>query len=109
MWKPRGSLDVGLPDGTDDTTFLDALQRLLPTVVASRPEVIFYLAGADPYRDDQLGGLNLTMEGLRRRDRMVLEAAVTARVPVASRSRASLALELSRRRRALRCLLTRHR
>jgi acetoin utilization deacetylase AcuC-like enzyme len=81
-WKPRGSLDIGLSDGTDDARFLDELQRALPTVMASRPQVIFYLAGADPYRDDQLGGLNLTMEGLRRRDKMVLEAAVTARVPV---------------------------
>ena len=66
MWKPRGSLDIGLPDGTGDATFLGELDRALPQVVAHRPECVFYLAGADPYEDDQLGGLRLTKEGLRR-------------------------------------------
>jgi acetoin utilization deacetylase AcuC-like enzyme len=73
LWKPRGSLDIGLSDGTDDATFLDHLRRALPTVMASRPQCVFYLAGADPYEDDQLGGLRLTREGLRTRDRMVIE------------------------------------
>ena len=82
MWKPRGSLDVGLPDGADDATFLGELQRALPKVVAHRPQCVFYLAGADPYEDDQLGGLRLTKEGLRRRDRLVIETFRTADVPL---------------------------
>lgn len=82
MWKPRGSLDIGLADGAGDGTFLADLERALPQVMASRPQCLFYLAGADPYRDDQLGGLTLTMEGLHRRDRMVMETAESAGVPV---------------------------
>src|SRR5207247_10854513 len=75
MWKPRSTLDVGLPDGTGDETYLRELDRALPQVLGQRPQCVFYLAGADPYEDDQLGGLRLTKDGLRRRDRMVIEAA----------------------------------
>ena len=82
MWKPRGSLDVGLPDGTHDATFLNELERALPAVMASRPECVFYLAGADPYEDDQLGGLRLTKAGLRARDRMVIDAVRAAGIPL---------------------------
>jgi acetoin utilization deacetylase AcuC-like enzyme len=81
-WKPRGSLDVGLPDGVHDTTYLAELEKALPAVIASRPQCMFYLAGADPYEDDQLGGLRLTRDGLRRRDRMVIEAARRSHVPL---------------------------
>jgi acetoin utilization deacetylase AcuC-like enzyme len=83
MWKPRGSLDVGLPDGAHDATFLAQLEAALPrAVVDHRPQCVFYLAGADPYEDDQLGGLRLTQEGLRRRDRMVIDAVRNAGVPL---------------------------
>jgi acetoin utilization deacetylase AcuC-like enzyme len=82
MWKPRGSLDIGLPDGVHDATYLGELEKALPAVMASRPQCVFYLAGADPYEDDQLGGLRLTREGLRRRDRMVIEAARASEVPL---------------------------
>ena len=82
MWKPRGSLDVGLPDGVLDATFLRELELALPKVLASDPQCVFYLAGADPYEDDQLGGLRLTREGLRRRDRMVMESVKAAGVPL---------------------------
>jgi acetoin utilization deacetylase AcuC-like enzyme len=82
MWKPRGSLDIGLSDGAHDATFLRELERALPAVVAHAPQCIFYLAGADPYEDDQLGGLRLTKDGLRRRDRMVIDAARNAKVPL---------------------------
>jgi len=82
LWKPRGSLDIGLPDGAHDATFLRALEEALPRVAAHAPQCIFYLAGADPYEDDQLGGLRLTKEGLRRRDRMVIGAARAAGVPL---------------------------
>src|SRR5437899_137586 len=82
MWKPRGSLDVGLPDGARDATFLGELERALPKVAAHRPQCVFYLAGADPYEDDQLGGLRLTKEGLRRRDRLVVDTFRIAGVPI---------------------------
>jgi acetoin utilization deacetylase AcuC-like enzyme len=82
MWKPRGSLDVGLPDGAGDATFLGELERALPEVMASRPECVFYLAGADPYEHDQLGGLRLSRDGLRRRDRRVIETVRGAGTPL---------------------------
>ena len=82
MWKPRGSLDVGLPDGVRDATFLRELELALPKVMASDPRCVFYLAGADPYEHDQLGGLRLTREGLRRRDQMVIESVKAAGVPL---------------------------
>jgi acetoin utilization deacetylase AcuC-like enzyme len=82
MWKPRGSLDIGLPDGAHDATFLRELEGALPTVIAHAPGCVFYLAGADPYEDDQLGGLRLTKDGLRRRDRVVIDAARRAGVPL---------------------------
>ena len=82
VWKPRGSLDIGLPDGTPDETFLGHLEQALPAVMASDPECVFYLAGADPYEDDQLGGLRLTKQGLRARDRMVIDTARRAGVPL---------------------------
>jgi acetoin utilization deacetylase AcuC-like enzyme len=82
MWKPRGSLDIGLSDGARDDTFLGELERGLSRVVASRPQCVFYLAGADPYEDDQLGGLRLTKDGLRRRDRMVIDAVRHAGCPL---------------------------
>ncbi len=82
MWKPRGSLDVGLPDGAHDAAYLRELERALPAVMAHRPQCVFYLAGADPYEDDQLGGLRLTKTGLRQRDRLVVEAVRSAGVPL---------------------------
>jgi acetoin utilization deacetylase AcuC-like enzyme len=82
MWKPRGSLDVGLPDGAGDAAYLRELERALPAVMASRPECVFYLAGADPYEDDQVGGLRLSREGLRQRDRRVLETVRGAGTPL---------------------------
>jgi acetoin utilization deacetylase AcuC-like enzyme len=82
MWKPAGTLDIGLPDGAHDATYLRELERALPRAFAHGPDCVFYLAGADPYEDDQLGGLRLSKEGLRRRDRMVIEAARRARVPL---------------------------
>jgi acetoin utilization deacetylase AcuC-like enzyme len=82
VFKPRGSLDIGLPDGTHDDAYLRALENALPKVLASDPQCVFYLAGADPYEDDLLGGLRLTKDGLRRRDRMVIEAVRRAGLPL---------------------------
>ena len=71
-----------MPDGAGDATFLGELGRALPQVLAHRPQCVFYLAGADPYEDDQLGGLRLTKEGLRERDRVVIDAVRRAGVPL---------------------------
>jgi acetoin utilization deacetylase AcuC-like enzyme len=82
MWKPASTLDIGLPDGTGDSRYLRELEQALPAVLAGGPQCVFYLAGADPYEDDQLGGLRLTREGLRRRDRMVIERVAEAGLPL---------------------------
>ena len=82
VFKPRGTLDIGLPDGAGDQMFLGLLEGALPAVMASRPQCVVYLAGADPYEDDQLGGLRLSMEGLRLRDRAVVSAVAAAGVPL---------------------------
>ena len=80
--KPRGSLDIGLARGTGDDDYLQVLEGALARTFDALPDVVVYLAGADPYADDQLGGLALTRDGLRRRDRMVFEAARGAGVPI---------------------------
>jgi acetoin utilization deacetylase AcuC-like enzyme len=80
--KPPSSYDIGLPDGVGDARYLDRLRGALPRIIQHAPEVVFYLAGADPYEDDQLGGLALTKAGLRERDRVVLSACAEAGLPV---------------------------
>lgn len=82
MWKPRGSRDIGLADGVHDATYLRELARALPAIIAHRPDCVFYLAGADPFEDDTLGGLRLTKDGLRLRDRMVIDAVADAHIPL---------------------------
>ncbi len=82
--KPPSDLDVNLPDGTDDGNYLAILEaHLVRAFEMLHPDLIFYIAGADPYREDQLGGLALTMEGLRRRDDMVFDHARRHGVPIA--------------------------
>jgi acetoin utilization deacetylase AcuC-like enzyme len=81
-FKPRSSLDVGVDDRLADADYLARLGEALPRVVDSRPDIVFYLAGADPYEDDQLGGLALSHLGLRTRDRIVFEACGQAGVPM---------------------------
>ena len=80
--KPRGSLDIGLARGIGDDEYLQVLDGALARTLDALPDLMVYLAGADPYADDQLGGLALTRDGLRRRDRMVFEAARGAGVPI---------------------------
>ena len=78
--KPASTLDIGLEDGVGDREYLRRLGQALSLVMAHRPDVLFYLAGADPYVGDQLGGLALTKGGLRQRDRLVVEVARDAGV-----------------------------
>lgn len=82
LFKPASDLDLGLRDGAGDAEYLDALARALPAVFASAPELAVYVAGADPFRRDRLGGLGLTFEGLRSRDAAVFAAARQAGVPI---------------------------
>jgi acetoin utilization deacetylase AcuC-like enzyme len=82
--KPPGDLDIHLPDGCGDEMYLGLLrENLRKALTAFQPDLIFYLAGADPYREDQLGGLALTLEGLRARDRIVFAMAREFNAPVA--------------------------
>jgi acetoin utilization deacetylase AcuC-like enzyme len=81
--KPPSRIDVGLPDRVDDTAYLAALEGPLAEALAFRPDLLFYLAGADPYEHDLLGGLGLSLAGLMERDRRVFQAARDAGVPVA--------------------------
>ncbi|MEZ5415890.1 MAG: histone deacetylase [Vicinamibacterales bacterium] len=80
--KPPGSIDVGLARGTGDEPYLAALDGVVERVLARTPDLVVYVAGADPYEDDQLGRLGLTRDGLRRRDRLVFGALASAGVPV---------------------------
>ncbi len=83
--KARSSLDVGLPDGLDDDGFMEALERHLPATFNDfAPDFVFYQAGVDPHRDDKLGRLSLSDEGLMRRDRFVVEQARRRGLSIAS-------------------------
>jgi len=79
--KTPGTLDVGFFDGAGDDEYLARLDDALPRVWEFAPEILLYQAGADPYAEDQLGGLKLTIAGLERRDRAVLEGAAAHGIP----------------------------
>ena len=82
--KEVGDLDVTFEDGAGDEEYLAALAAHLPRVLdAHRPDLVFYLAGADPYEGDRLGRLKLTVAGLQARDRLVFDACRSRRLPVA--------------------------
>ena len=82
--KQPGDLDVELPDGTLDAQYLPALERGVCTALsASQPDLVIYLAGADPFEGDRLGRLKLTKRGLAERDRLVLELCRAGGIPVA--------------------------
>lgn len=84
VFKPPSSLDLNLPDGMGDGEYLACLGDAISLGLDKfpDPELISYVAGADPYRDDQLGGLSLTIEGLKERDVMVFRLAKAAGIPV---------------------------
>jgi len=70
--KPPSSIDVDLPDGVGDEEYLGWLDNALSSGLRQfKPDLLCYVAGADPYREDQLGGLGLTIEGLKKRDELV--------------------------------------
>lgn len=81
--KPPSTIDIHLADGTGDKEYLDHLRPAYVTAVSGfRPDIVFFVAGSDPYYDDQLGGLSLTREGLYLRDRLVFDTALQHRSPV---------------------------
>lgn len=83
--KPASNLDLNMDDQTEDEEYLGAL---IPAVRQAldqfQPEILFYVGGADPYCEDQLGGLSLTKEGLKQRDRSVFEEARRRGIPIAT-------------------------
>jgi acetoin utilization deacetylase AcuC-like enzyme len=83
VFKPPSSLDLNLPDEMGDGEYLACLGDALSLGLSKlKPELICYLAGADPYREDQLGGLSLTIAGLKERDALVFQIAKAEGIPV---------------------------
>jgi len=83
LWKPPSSIDVDLPDGCGDADYLAWLDNALSSGLRQfEPDLLCYVAGADPYREDQLGGLDLTIEGLKKRDELVFRVARARDLPV---------------------------
>lgn len=73
--KQQSTIDVALPDHTTDSAYLDALEQVLDKAFTHNPDFVFYQSGVDPLKEDTLGKLDLTMEGLKARDQMVFTAA----------------------------------
>lgn len=82
--KPESNMDVNLEDGTGDQEYLEQLGAACEEALQQfTPQLLMYVAGADPYREDQLGGLNLSIEGLKARDQLVFDLARKRQIPVA--------------------------
>jgi acetoin utilization deacetylase AcuC-like enzyme len=82
--KANSCLDIALPDGATDQPYLDELERGLSSVFQHKPDIVFYLGGADPYVNDKLGRLALTINGLRTRDELVLTSCLARGLPIAT-------------------------
>ena len=81
--KAESTLDVALPDATGDETYLQQVGYHLPHVIAmAAPDLIFFLAGVDPVSGDRYGRLDLSREGIRERERLVLRAGLDAKIPM---------------------------
>jgi acetoin utilization deacetylase AcuC-like enzyme len=81
--KPPSNMDIDLPDGVGDDDYLTILEKHLHRAFEHfSPQILFYVAGADPYREDQLGGLALTIEGLKKRDALVFDYAKRNSTPL---------------------------
>lgn len=82
--KQQSDLDVGLDNFTDDETYMAHIERVTPQILAEfKPDIVIYIAGADPFMEDKLGGLSLTIEGLKRRDEFIIRACGERNVPIA--------------------------
>jgi acetoin utilization deacetylase AcuC-like enzyme len=83
LYKPPSSIDVDLPDGIGDDDYLAWLDNALSSGLRQfEPDLLCYVAGADPYCEDQLGGLALTIEGLKKRDELVFRVARVRNIPI---------------------------
>jgi acetoin utilization deacetylase AcuC-like enzyme len=81
--KEQSDLDIPLPKGTDDKTYLSILKEKLPKLIDTlQPDFIFYLSGVDVLKSDKLGTLSLTLEGCKLRDQFVLEVCRNLKIPV---------------------------
>ncbi len=84
FYKPKSDLDIGLADRTKDKIYLDHLEKNIPRIISDfKPDFIMYVAGADPYENDQIGNLGLTKEGLIRRDEFIFSQGRNYGVPIA--------------------------
>ena len=82
LHKEKSTLDIELNDKTGDLEYLEILQEALPRIFHHQPDIVFYLAGADPFENDKLGRLSITKEGLKKRDAIVLKFAKDYDVPI---------------------------
>lgn len=82
--KEKSDLDIGLKPGTGDEEYIASLESRIPSLLKEfKPDLVVYLAGADPYKEDQLGYLELTIEGLKQRDELVIDEVRRLNIPVA--------------------------
>lgn len=84
FYKPKSDLDIGLDDYSSDKVYLGELREHIPKIISDfKPQLILYVAGADPYKNDQIGNLALTIDGLAKRDEFIFETARNFNVPIA--------------------------
>lgn len=95
LFKENSSLDIELPDKTGDDEYLETLGEAFHRIPVGDADMIFYLAGADPYKNDKLGRLGLSIEGLMARDMTVLEAARSNGVPIVTTMSGGYAAEMA--------------
>lgn len=82
--KPKSKLDIGLRDMAGDKEYLSALYDAIPKVISGfKPDFLMYVAGADPYKEDRIGGLALTKDGLKKRDEFMYRQAINYSIPIA--------------------------
>jgi acetoin utilization deacetylase AcuC-like enzyme len=94
LFKESSTLDIELADGTSDREYLETLEQALPRVFLHDPDMVFYLAGADPFEDDKLGRLKMTQTGLSERDHMVMEFARDRGVPLVTAMSGGYAMDI---------------
>lgn len=95
LFKENSTLDIELPDETGDDEYLETLTEALPRIFLHNPDIVFYLGGADPFEKDKLGRLDLTVEGLKRRDEIVLEFARERETPIVTTMSGGYALDIN--------------
>ncbi len=95
LFKEESTLDIELADNTSDAEFLGTLNEALARIITHDPDMIFYLAGADPYANDKLGRLGLSIEGLKKRDEMVLNFARSHGVPIVTTMSGGYAIDIA--------------